>query len=89
MFESVFSGQSGEHSLAPVQVKVISDIAEQISTDHAAKFTVAADKGETTTSKKLNEQANAMKMFSKGLTASLDYLKVQFPPTQHFIPLST
>lgn len=76
VFESVFDNQSGQHILTPVSVKIISDSAEQISTDHAAKFTAAGDKNETTASKKLNEQASALKMLWKGLNVSLDYLKV-------------
>lgn len=76
MFESAFDSQSGQQTLTPVQVNIISDSAEQISTDHAAKFTSGADKGETTTSKKLSEHLNAMKMLMKGLTTSMDYLKV-------------
>jgi hypothetical protein len=62
--------------LNPVPVKIISDSAEQISTDHAAKFTSSNGKNETTASKKLNEQSGALKMLWKGLLVAQDYLKV-------------
>lgn len=76
IFESTFDHASGQQILSPVHVKIISDSAEQIGTDHAAKFTTGDDKGETTASKKLNEQEGALKMLSKGLQLSMDYMKV-------------
>ncbi|KAI6192014.1 COP9 signalosome complex subunit 6 [Aphelenchoides bicaudatus] len=75
VFEAVFDPQSNQQVLTPVQLKIVSDSAEQISTDHAAKFTSGGDKSETTTSRKLNEQASALKMFSKSLISAVAYLK--------------
>jgi hypothetical protein len=57
-------------------MKIVSEAGEQISTDHAAKFTSGGDKSETTAAKKLNEQAGALKMLWKGLTMLMEYLKV-------------
>jgi len=75
VFGSVFDSQSGNNVLRPMQIKIISGSGEQISTDHAAKFTSASDKNETTASKKLTEQSSALKMLWKGLTVSMNYLK--------------
>ncbi|KAI6225443.1 COP9 signalosome complex subunit 6-like protein [Aphelenchoides fujianensis] len=73
VFEATVDHQSGKTKLSPVQVKVFSDLAEQIGTDHAAKCTASGDKHETTAAKKLNEQAGALKMLWKGLSLAMDY----------------
>jgi COP9 signalosome complex subunit 6 len=75
VFESVFDSAVAKNVLTPVNVKIVSESGEQISTDHAAKSTSGADKHETTASKKLVEQSSALKMLLKGLTVSMNYLK--------------
>jgi len=75
VFESVSDGSSGKNALSPANIKIVSESGEQISTDHAAKFTSGADKHETTASKKLVEHSSALKMLWKGLSVSLNYLK--------------
>lgn len=75
VFESTVDHTTGKSLLSTVNVKVISETAEQIGTDHAAKFTAGGDKNETTASKKLTEQSGALKMLWKGLQLSRDYMK--------------
>ncbi|KAI6209752.1 COP9 signalosome complex subunit 6 [Aphelenchoides besseyi] len=74
VFEANVDHHTGKISLSAVNVKIVSDTAEQIGTDHAAKFTASGDRNETTASKKLKEQAGALKMLWKGLSLAMDYV---------------
>ncbi|KAI6173195.1 COP9 signalosome complex subunit 6 [Aphelenchoides besseyi] len=77
-----FTALSDKISLSAVNVKIVSDTAEQIGTDHAAKFTASGDRNETTASKKLKEQAGALKMLWKGflLFSAVDEKKLEADP---------
>ncbi|KAI6232042.1 COP9 signalosome complex subunit 6-like protein [Aphelenchoides besseyi] len=77
VFEANVDHHTGKIGLTAVNVKVVSDTAEQIGTDHAAKFTAAGDKNETTASKKLKEQAGALKMLWKGLSLAMEHSTIR------------
>lgn len=77
VFEAPVDHQrGGETVFSPVPVKVVSDVAERIGTDHATRYTVQGDKQDTTAAKKLGEQHSALTMLHKGLSMIMDYLKV-------------
>ncbi|CAD5229560.1 unnamed protein product [Bursaphelenchus okinawaensis] len=74
VFEPNMDHKEGRVFLNEITVKIVSDVAERIGTDHAAKFTSAGDKNETTASQKLQEQCGALKMLWRGLSVAVDYL---------------
>lgn len=79
VFESAVDHNSGQTVLSSVTVKIVSETAEQIGTDHAAKSTTAGDKNETTAAKKLDELSGALKMLWKGLKLGQAYMLVNTP----------
>ncbi|CAD5234245.1 unnamed protein product [Bursaphelenchus xylophilus] len=74
VYEANLDHKEGRTVLNEIPVKIVSDVAERIGTDHAAKYTSAGDKNEATASKKLQEQHGALKMLWRGLSVAVDYL---------------